>query len=64
MRALNIKDAFALSGDARLEEIAGKNILLVDDIMTTGATLAECARILRSAGAVSVSAWVLASDRA
>ena len=64
MRALNIKDAFALSEDARPEEIAGKNILLVDDIMTTGATLAECARILRSAGAASVSAWVLASDRA
>ena len=64
MRALNIKGAFALSGDERPEAIAGKNILLVDDIMTTGATLAECARTLRLAGAASVSAWVLASDRA
>ena len=64
LRAENIKDAFALAGDVKPEELAEKNILIVDDILTTGATLAECARTLRSAGAAAVSAWVLASDRA
>ncbi|MBR1761589.1 MAG: ComF family protein [Schwartzia sp.] len=63
MRALNIKDAFALASDMRPEEIAGKPVLLVDDILTTGATLVECARTLRAAGASSVTAWALASDR-
>ncbi len=35
-------------------EIAGKRILLVDDVCTTGATLAECVRMLKSGGAASV----------
>lgn len=64
LRAENIKGAFALADDVKPEEIAENHVLLVDDILTTGATLAECARTLRSAGAASVSAWVLASDRA
>ena len=36
------------------ERISGRHILLVDDICTTGATLAECARVLREAGAADV----------
>ena len=44
-------------------EIAGKRILLVDDIVTTGATLSEAARILRLAGAEEVLAATLARTR-
>lgn len=62
-RVENIKGAFGLADDFRVEEIAGKNVLLVDDIFTTGATIAECARVLRKAGAAEVVAWSLASDR-
>ena len=36
------------------ERISGHRILLVDDICTTGATLAECVRVLREAGAADV----------
>ncbi len=43
--------------------IAGKRILLVDDVLTTGATLSSAARILRDAGAKSVSAIVFAQKR-
>lgn len=62
-RVENIKGAFALSENGNADEIAGKNILLVDDIFTTGATLAECARVLRKAGVADVTVWTLASDR-
>lgn len=55
-RALNIRGAFA----ARAEGLAGRSALLVDDIMTTGSTLEECARALLSAGARRVDVLVLA----
>lgn len=38
----------------------GRNIILIDDVCTTGATLNECARILKSAGALSVTALAIA----
>ena len=42
------------------ECIAGKRILLVDDIFTTGATLSEAARVLKDAGAADVMCLTLA----
>ena len=47
----------------RPEEIAGKRFLLVDDILTTGATLGEAARILKEAGAADVMCLTLAMTR-
>lgn len=38
----------------------GRNIILVDDVCTTGATLNECARVLKDAGAISVTALAIA----
>ncbi len=42
------------------EKIEGKKVLLVDDVMTTGATLSAVAKILKEAGAKSVSAVIFA----
>lgn len=44
-RALNVADAFALA-DANLDQYRGKHLLLVDDLMTTGATLSAAGRVL------------------
>jgi ComF family protein len=56
-RAQNIKGAFA----ARSPDLArGRTVLLVDDVMTTGATASECARVLLAAGASAVRVFTLA----
>ena len=56
-RAKNVAGAFAV----RYKHIlSNKNVCLIDDIKTTGATLNECARILKEAGASKVFALVLA----
>lgn len=56
-RNKNIKGAFEV-GDKKI--IAGKNVILVDDVYTTGATINECARILTKAGAKKVAVLTLA----
>jgi ComF family protein len=52
-RMENLRDAFRLR---KKIGVRGLQVLLVDDILTTGSTLSECARILREAGARSVYA--------
>ena len=52
-RRANVRGAFALSHP---EAVQGRSVLLVDDVFTTGTTLSECAKVLRSAGAEKV--WV------
>ena len=68
-RAENVKDAFALRPPPFLAKlgfkrfptsIAGKNILLIDDILTTGSTCNEVTKVLLSAGVGSVTVAVLA----
>lgn len=62
-RAANVRDAFALAPGFSRASLAGRPVLLVDDILTTGETLAACARVLRASGAADVAAWTLASGR-
>ena len=54
-RASNVRNAFV--GDSSL---CGQRVAIVDDVMTTGATLAAAAEAARRAGAVAVEAWVVA----
>jgi len=56
-RLRNIKGAFICRKPSKIE---GKNICIIDDIKTTGATLAECSRVLKAAGANKVYAAVVA----
>jgi ComF family protein len=58
-RRRNLQGAFAVQDGATLK---GREVLLVDDIYTTGATARACARVLRSAGASKV--WVATVSRA
>lgn len=54
-RAKNIRNAFHCSAD-----LSGKHVLLIDDVMTTGASLDECARTLKLHGAATVTLLVVA----
>ncbi|HWD18388.1 MAG TPA: ComF family protein [Verrucomicrobiae bacterium] len=56
-RAANVAGAFAFAAPARL---AGENIVLLDDVLTTGATTDACARALREGGAGRIGVWTLA----
>lgn len=59
-RRANVMDAYQAPWPERL---AGKRVLLVDDVVTTGETLSECARTLRMAGAERVVCVTLAQAR-
>jgi ComF family protein len=56
-RRRNVRRAFSVARPARIK---GQRILLVDDVMTTGATVDECARVLMAAGAARVDVLTLA----
>jgi len=56
-RRRNVRRAFVPN---RPERIEGRRIVLVDDVFTTGATVNECARVLKRAGAESVSVLTVA----
>lgn len=56
-RRRNVRNVYAYAGNKPLD---GMTVLLVDDIVTTGATLDECAGVLRKAGAAEILALTLA----
>ncbi|MEN8252481.1 MAG: ComF family protein, partial [Patescibacteria group bacterium] len=58
-RQENLINAFVIEDNS---QISGKNILLIDDVITTGTTLTECARVLKNAGAKTVFCLVLARE--
>jgi len=56
-RIKNVRRAFTVTHPERIEN---RRVLIVDDVMTTGATVDECARVLIAAGALSVDVFTLA----
>lgn len=57
-RSDNLKGAFAW----RADDMPTKNIILIDDVFTSGATMQACARVLKQAGAQAVYGLVMARD--
>ena len=58
-RTARIRGAFGL-GAAAMRHLRGRTVALVDDVMTSTATAAEAARVLRAGGASAVQVWVVA----
>lgn len=58
-REKNVKNVYKL---VNKEKITGKTILLIDDIFTTGATVNECAKILKQGGAEKIDVLTIAKD--
>ena len=56
-RVRNVKNAFSVPHP---EKLAGKRVVLIDDVLTTGSTLKECAAALKKAGVRSVDALTVA----
>ena len=59
-RAEAVKGAFALSGERSVKDL---NILLIDDVFTTGSTAEECSRVLKEAGCGKISVLTFATSR-
>ena len=59
-RRANVLGAYRITD---LQELQGKRVLLLDDVITTGATAGECARVLLTAGAKEVHCGVIAAAR-
>ncbi|MEN8107124.1 MAG: ComF family protein [Pseudomonadota bacterium] len=55
IRHWNVRNAFTVTG-----EITARHVAIVDDVMTTGHTVNEMARVLRDAGAEHIDVWVVA----
>ncbi|MEK7802060.1 MAG: phosphoribosyltransferase family protein, partial [Pseudomonadota bacterium] len=58
-RHANVKNVFSVSPQYE-ERIKGKNIVLIDDVLTTGATVEECTHTLLKAGAAKVNVLTIA----
>ena len=58
-RASNVQGAFRVAPD-RKTDIAGRRVVLIDDVLTSGATVDACARALLRAGAAAVDVLVFA----
>ncbi len=58
-RAQNVQGAFRVPPDGKAE-VAGRRLILIDDVLTSGATMDACARALLRAGAAQVDALVFA----
>jgi predicted amidophosphoribosyltransferase len=56
-RLANVRRAFAMREG---EKLPGHQIVLIDDVLTTGATTSACAKVLRNAGAAKVCVWTVA----
>jgi len=61
-RGANVSGAFGMGRDAGRAPV-GRWVILVDDVMTTGATLAACGGVLMAAGAMAVSGLTVARER-
>jgi ComF family protein len=61
-RKQNVKNAFCFTHRG-IDKIKGKNIILIDDVLTTGATVNECSRVLLEAGAERVDVLTLMRTR-
>ncbi len=59
-RVANVRGAFLLDRAAAAATLRGRHVAVVDDVMTTGATIGEVTRVLLAAGVASVQAWVFA----
>ena len=57
-RAANVKGAFACRADGAV--LKGRRVVLIDDVLTTGATSNACAKVLRGQGAAEVCVWTVA----
>ena len=62
-RRTNVAGAFAIGGPTQACRVRGRWVVLIDDVVTTGATLVACAEALYDAGALAVSAVTVARER-